>query len=89
MTQRILLRDLDILDIGQLDVYVKHSGYAALQKALPSMKPDDVTEVVKASGLRGRGAPAFPPASIGLALIVTIFKTKKSINVDDISLMKG
>ncbi len=27
--------------------------------------------------------------AVGLALIVTIFKTKKSINVDDISLMKG
>ena len=27
--------------------------------------------------------------AVGLALIVTIFKSKKSINVDDISLMKG
>jgi NADH-quinone oxidoreductase subunit K len=27
--------------------------------------------------------------AVGLAVIVAIFKTKKSINVDDISLMKG
>ncbi len=34
-------------------------GYAALEKAL-AMTPDDVIEVVKASGLRGRGGAGFP-----------------------------
>ena len=60
MTQRILLRDLDLPDIGQLDVYVNNGGYAALRKALTSMQPDQVTDVVKASGLRGRGGAGFP-----------------------------
>jgi NADH-quinone oxidoreductase subunit F len=60
MTQRILLRDLDIPNIGKLDVYVKHGGYEALRQALTTMKPDQVTDAVKASGLRGRGGAGFP-----------------------------
>ncbi len=42
-----------------LDFYLKHQGYAALRKAL-AMTPDQVTEAVKASGLRGRGGAGFP-----------------------------
>jgi len=57
---RLLLRDLDIPDIGKLEVYVEHGGYAALRQALTMMQPDQVTEVVKASGLRGRGGAGFP-----------------------------
>src|SRR5438034_11842819 len=42
-----------------LDFYLQHQGYEALRKAL-AMKPDDVVEMVKASGLRGRGGAGFP-----------------------------
>jgi len=42
-----------------LDFYLKHQGYEGLRKAL-SMSPGDVIEVVKASGLRGRGGAGFP-----------------------------
>src|SRR5260370_37551075 len=55
----ILLRDLDIPDIGKFDVYVKNGGYDALRKAL-TMTPDEVTQVVKDSNLRGRGGAGFP-----------------------------
>src|SRR5258708_24534785 len=55
----ILLRDLDIPDIGNFDVYAKNGGYEGLRKAL-GMKPDDVTQVVKDSNLRGRGGAGFP-----------------------------
>jgi NADH-quinone oxidoreductase subunit F len=42
-----------------LDFYVKHQGYEGLKKSL-GMKPNDVIELVKASGLRGRGGAGFP-----------------------------
>jgi NADH-quinone oxidoreductase subunit F len=55
----ILLRELDIPDISKLDVYTANGGYEGLRKAL-TMKPGDVTQVVKDSSLRGRGGAGFP-----------------------------
>ncbi len=45
--------------LHKIDVYEKHGGYQALRKAL-SMKPEEVTEEVKKSVLRGRGGACFP-----------------------------
>src|SRR5690349_2248217 len=42
-----------------LDFYLQHEGYAALKKAL-GLAPNDIIEMVKASGLRGRGGAGFP-----------------------------
>jgi len=42
-----------------LDFFLKHQGYEGLKKSL-AMKPGDVIETVKASGLRGRGGAGFP-----------------------------
>jgi NADH-quinone oxidoreductase subunit F len=42
-----------------LDGYVRHGGYETLKKAL-KMEPKAIIEVVKASGLRGRGGAGFP-----------------------------
>src|SRR5258707_8696238 len=55
----ILLRDLDIPDIGNIDVYTKNGGYEGLKKAL-GMAADEVTAVVKDSNLRARGGAGFP-----------------------------
>ncbi len=56
----LLLRHRDIPDISRLDVYQKNGGFVAFKKAVTSMKPQEVTDVVKASGLRGRGGAGFP-----------------------------
>jgi len=58
--QHILLRHRDIPDIDQLDVYMKHGGFEAFKKAVTTMKPEEVTEEVFKSGLRGRGGAGFP-----------------------------
>ncbi len=56
----ILLRHRDIPDINRLDVYQKNGGFEAFKKAVTVMKPTEVIDMVKASGLRGRGGAGFP-----------------------------
>ena len=58
--RRLLLEHVDVPGIDGIDVYVKHGGYASLEKALKKMSPEDVVEEVKKSGLRGRGGAGFP-----------------------------
>jgi len=56
----VLLRHREIPDLDNLDVYRQNGGFEAFQKAVTSMKMEDVTNEVKASGLRGRGGAGFP-----------------------------
>jgi NADH-quinone oxidoreductase subunit F len=46
-------------NLHQIAVYEQNGGYQALRKAL-AMKPEDVTDEVKKSSLRGRGGACFP-----------------------------
>jgi NADH-quinone oxidoreductase subunit F len=60
MSSYLLLKHRDIPDISDLKIYRQNGGFEAFQKAVTQMKPDEVTGVVKASGLRGRGGAGFP-----------------------------
>ena len=60
MNKYLLLRNRELPTINRLEVYRQHSGFQAFHKAVTSMQPDEVIEVVKASGLRGRGGAGFP-----------------------------
>jgi len=57
---RVVLRNVGKIDPGEIDDYIAEDGYAALGRALTEMTPNDVLEVVKTSGLRGRGGAGFP-----------------------------
>ena len=60
MAKKLLLDKIGIEGIRYYDVYRKNGGYASVEKALKTMSPDDVTNEVKKSGLRGRGGAGFP-----------------------------
>jgi NADH-quinone oxidoreductase subunit F len=83
MTLRILLRDLDIPGLSKLDVYDKNGGYDALRKALTTMKPEEVTDAVKASGLRGRGGAGFPTGLKWSFIPKDIFPRYVTVNADE------
>jgi NADH-quinone oxidoreductase subunit F len=57
---RILTSTWHLPDSWKYEVYRAHGGYKALEKALKEMKPDDLINEVKTSGLRGRGGAGFP-----------------------------
>lgn len=58
--QRNLLRNNMRIDSKSIDDYLAVGGYSALATALFRMKPEEVLEEVKKSGLRGRGGAGFP-----------------------------
>ncbi len=58
--QRIALRNCGKINPEDISEYIAVNGYEALGKALTSMTPQEVIDVVKASGLRGRGGAGFP-----------------------------
>ena len=57
---RIVLDNCGVIDPENIDEYIARDGYFALGKAVTEMKPQDVLETVKGSGLRGRGGAGFP-----------------------------
>jgi NADH-quinone oxidoreductase subunit F len=59
MSKKVLLDKITVPGINTYDVYRANGGYKAVEKAL-KMKPDDIVEEVKKSGLRGRGGAGFP-----------------------------
>ncbi len=57
---RIVLRNCGAIDPENIDEYIGIGGYEALGKVLTTMKPQEVIDIIKASGLRGRGGAGFP-----------------------------
>ena len=56
----IVLRNKGIIDPEKIDDYIARDGFAALEKVLSSMTPDDVIEEISRAKLRGRGGAGFP-----------------------------
>lgn len=81
--EKIILRNQDISDIADMDVYERNGGYAALKKAVMEMTPDGVTDAVKASGLKGRGGAGFPTGLKWSFLPKGVFPRYLVVNADE------
>ena len=57
---RIALKNCGVIDPENIDEYIALDGYKALGKVLTEMTPEQVIDVMKQSGLRGRGGGGFP-----------------------------
>src|SRR4249919_2054545 len=60
MGRKLLLEKDKVEGIRYYDTYRREGGYRSVEKALKSLTPDQVTDEVKKSGLRGRGGAGFP-----------------------------
>ncbi|MDR1951003.1 MAG: 4Fe-4S binding protein, partial [Bacteroidales bacterium] len=57
---RVALRNCGFIDPENINEYIARDGYAALGKCLTELDPLKTTDVIKQSGLRGRGGGGFP-----------------------------
>lgn len=57
---RVALRNCGFIDPENIDEYISRDGYEALASCLTEMTPAQVMELMKKSGLRGRGGGGFP-----------------------------
>lgn len=57
---RIALRRCGIVNPDELNAFLEADGYTALKKCLSQLSPEEVIEIIKVSGLAGRGGAGFP-----------------------------
>ena len=57
---RIVMTGCGQIDPDSIDAYKEEDGFKAIEKCIQTMKPEEVIEEVKKSGLRGRGGGGFP-----------------------------
>jgi NADH-quinone oxidoreductase subunit F len=56
----VVSKHFGIPGVERIEVYLKHEGYQALERALKQMTPEQIIDEVKKSSLRGRGGAGFP-----------------------------
>jgi NADH-quinone oxidoreductase subunit F len=60
MLEKVLLKNVGVRYVERINVYMAHGGYQAMRKALLEYEPQEIIDIIKASGLRGRGGAGFP-----------------------------
>jgi len=58
--ERVVLKNCGVIDPRRIETCLEKDGFKALAKVRNEMTPEDVTDEIKASGLRGRGGAGFP-----------------------------
>lgn len=57
--EKVVLKNTGHIDPEDIEEYMARGGYLALEKALKTMTPQEVVDLIKKSGLRGRGGGGF------------------------------
>jgi NADH-quinone oxidoreductase subunit F len=83
MADLILLRHRQIPGLDRLDTYLEHGGFETLRRTVTSRTPQEVIDVVKASGLRGRGGAGFPTGVKWSFLPPNVFPRYLVVNADE------
>ncbi len=83
MTEHILLRHRDIPNINELDVYLENGGFEAFKQVVTKNTPQEVIDIVKLSGLRGRGGAGFPAGVKWSFLTPGVFPRYVVANADE------
>jgi NADH-quinone oxidoreductase subunit F len=83
MTEHILLRHRDIPNIDDLNVYLENGGFEALKSIVTKNTPQEIIDLVKLSGLRGRGGAGFPAGVKWSFLTPGVFPRYVVANADE------
>ncbi|MCH8305489.1 MAG: NADH-quinone oxidoreductase subunit NuoF [Candidatus Marinimicrobia bacterium] len=83
MMEKILTKNIETENSHRIGVYMESGGYEAWKKVLKEMSPEEVTDMVKESGLRGRGGAGFP-AGLKWSFVPKVDKPKYLVcNADE------
>jgi bidirectional [NiFe] hydrogenase diaphorase subunit len=74
--QKVVLENGGVIDPNRIESYVGHRGYQAFERVITRMAPEEVIEVIRASGLRGRGGAGYPVGSKWALLAASAGETK-------------
>ena len=81
--EKILTKNIETENSHRIGVYMESGGYEAWKKVLKEMSPEEVTDIVKESGLRGRGGAGFP-AGLKWSFVPKVDKPKYLVcNADE------
>ena len=83
MTEHVVLRHRDIEGLDQLDTYLENGGYKAFESIVRKKSPQQVIDLVKKSGLRGRGGAGFPTGVKWSFLTPDVFPRYVVANADE------
>jgi NADH-quinone oxidoreductase subunit F len=81
--EHVLLRHRDLPGLDRLEVYLEHGGFKAFRQAVTGQSPQEIIDLVKASGLRGRGGAGFPTGVKWGFLSADVFPRYVVVNADE------